>query len=97
VVVPQGTRVANIDPGTGKRKPTVLTATTAHRVLNVSSKRGVRVLGGAEYPMQWFIRAGDWIRNFPRESATLLKALVEITATGATNVWAKAIGMEVSY
>jgi hypothetical protein len=97
VVVPQGTRVANRDPSTGKRKPTVLTATTAHRVLNVSSKRGVRTLGGTEYPMQWYIRAGDWIKNFPRESATLLKALVEITATGATNVWAKAIGMEVSY
>lgn len=97
VVVPQGTRVAHFDPTTGKRKPTLLTATTAHRVLNVSSKRALRTLSGGEYPMQWFIRAGDWIRNFPRESATLLKALVEINATGATNVWAKAIGMEVSY
>ena len=97
VVVPQGTRVANRDPITRKNKPTVFTATTAHRVLNITSKRGLRTLGGTEYPMQWYIRAGDWIKNFPRESASLLKALVEITATGATNIWSKAIGMEVSY
>jgi hypothetical protein len=97
VVVPKGTRVSNFDPTTGKRKTTVLTATRSHRVLTVSTKDGVRTFEGAEFPMRWFVRAGDWIKNFPRESATLLKALVEIAATGSTNVWAKAIGMEVSY
>lgn len=90
-------KVSSVSPVTGKRQPTALRGQSSQRLVNILAREGVRTLDNEEYTMQWRIQAGEWINQFPRESAHVLKTLVELNAKSGPNIWAKALGMEIAY
>jgi hypothetical protein len=97
VTIPSGTKVYPVNPLTKKRKQTVLTAHRRHRVMVTVAFDELRDLFGESFPLRWQLKPGTWINDYPREISVLLKALVSMPAQGATQVWAKAIGMELSF
>ncbi len=98
VVVPMGARVYPEDPTTKRRKRRVLAAERRSAVLVKLEVDQLRdMFGGEVYPLRWHVRAGPWIRDYPRSFAPMLKALVELNTVGAVNVWSKAIGTELTY
>lgn len=98
VVVPMGSRIYPEATGTKRRKGRLLTAERRSAVLVKLEVEDVRDLfGGSVAPLRWHVRAGQWIKDYPRQFAPMLKALVELNASGSVNVWCKAIGTELTY
>jgi hypothetical protein len=97
ITIPLGERTYPEDPKTGKRKASRLEARRTYEVLMVPATDEVRNLFTSEtLPMRWLIRPGEWIKGYPKQFAPLYRALVELPAKGV-NVWAKAIGTELSW
>ena len=98
IVVPLGAKIFPQDPATKRRKPRVLVTERRAAVLVKMQVDNLRDLFGTiSIPMRWQVQPGQWIRDYPRQFAPYLKALVELNATGAVNVWCKAIGTELTY
>ena len=97
LIIPKGEAMLDVDPATGKRKRTKLTAQRRYKVLEVPVVDEVRDMFGNSYPMRWKIRAGEWIRGMPREFAPLHRSLVELPTQRAVDRWAKAIGIELTW
>ncbi|NJK42999.1 MAG: hypothetical protein HC933_00875 [Pleurocapsa sp. SU_196_0] len=97
VVVPLGSRIYPVDPVSRKRKRRELTAENRFRVMVTLQKTELKDLFGTRYPLRWQVRPGPWIRDYPRRVAPMLKSLVELGAQQTANVWAKALGTELTY
>lgn len=97
VTVPTGTHVFPVNPATKKRRRTVLTSQRRHRVMLTVAVDEMKDLFGERFPLRWQLKPGPWINDYPREISVLLKALVSTSAHGAVQIWAKAIGMELSF
>ncbi|NJK46209.1 MAG: hypothetical protein HC933_19865 [Pleurocapsa sp. SU_196_0] len=97
VVTPMGAKIYPEDGAKKRRKGRVLTAERRSAVLVKLEVDQIRDLFGNAYPMRWHVRAGPWIKDYPRQFAPMLKALVELQATGAVNVWCKALGTELTF
>jgi hypothetical protein len=97
VTVPAGTKVYPKNPITKKAKQTVLSGQKRHRVMVMIAVEEVRDLFGERFGLRWTLKPGTWINDYPKEISVVLKALVSMPAQGATQVWAKSIGMELSF
>ncbi|NJK44465.1 MAG: hypothetical protein HC933_09415 [Pleurocapsa sp. SU_196_0] len=97
VVEPMGTAIYPENPSTRRRKKTVISAARRSAVLLKVQVDELRDLFGNTYPMRWHVRAGPWIKDYPRQFGPMLKTLVELQATGTVNVWAKALGTELTF
>jgi hypothetical protein len=97
IVAPLGSKIYPENPASKRRKGKVLTAARSSAVLLKVAVDEIRDLFGNAMPMRWQVRPGTWIRDYPRTFAPMLKALVELNATGAINIWAKSIGTELTY
>jgi hypothetical protein len=92
-----GSEVYPRDPATGRRTPRRVIERTISEVLVVTGKDEVRFLvDGKHLPLRWEVAAGEWIKDFPRQFAPLFKALVKLPGD-KTNLWAKALGMELTW
>jgi hypothetical protein len=97
VVEPIGTTIYPENPSTKRRKKTLISAARRSAVLLKVQVDELRDLFGNTYPMRWHVRAGPWIKDYPRKFAPMLKALVQLQATGTVNVWTKALGTELTF
>jgi hypothetical protein len=97
VVVPMGTRIYPEDATTKRRKSKLVSAERRSAVLVKLEVDQMRDLFGNAYPLRWHVRAGPWIKEYPRQFAPMLRALVELNTVGAVNVWCKALGTELTY
>jgi hypothetical protein len=97
LVIPKGAKEYPVDPKSRTRKAVMLEHERSYRVLSVVAKDELRDLFGTRYPMRWQVRPGEWIKGYPRQFAPLLAAIVELSAQGTVNVWAKALGTELTY
>jgi hypothetical protein len=97
VIAQAGSEVYDTHPVTKRRRKSVLQARRRHRVVTISAVDEMRDLFGESYPLRWQIKPGPWILEYPREIAVILKALVKTPAQGAVQIWAKALGMELSF
>ena len=98
ITVPLGAKTYPLDPRTGKRKKTKLTASRRSRVIAVFAQDELRDLFGNSYAMRWQVRVGDWIRDYPpRTYAPLYRALVELPVKAGVPLWAKNLGTELCF
>lgn len=99
ITIPYGIKQYPADPKTGKRKPSTAEARGQYRVLAVLGKEEAKQLFDEEWlSLRWQVTAGDWIKAYPREQfAPLFRALVELPGTYTSDLWAKAIGTELTY
>lgn len=97
IVVPVGSQILPMDPKTGKRRRTQVTAQNVHKVINVLAHGEIRDMFGNSYPMRWKILPGEWIKDYSRQFAPLYRSIIQLPAKAGTPSWAKAIGTELSY
>lgn len=98
VTVPLGAREYPESKKTGKRRAQRVTAQRDYRVMAVMAKEQVKPLFDEMLPLRWQVTAGDWIKAYPREQfAPLFRALVQIPTRHTPNLWAKAIGTELTW
>ena len=97
ITVPTGTQVYPVHPVTKRRRKSVLTSQRRYRVMVTVAVDEIKDMFGERYPLRWQLKPGPWINEYPREISVLLKALVSTPAQGAVQIWAKALGMELSF
>ncbi len=93
ITVSHGTGV--IEHRGGRREK--VEAQRRYKVIATEAIDEMRNLFGDRQPLRWKIKPGSWINDYPREFAPLFRRLVEMSAGTATEIWAKALGTELTY
>lgn len=93
-----GSEVYTMTSATGRRTRKRVIDRNLSKVLQVTDVEEVTFLVDDEHlPLRWEITAGDWMKDFPRQFAPLFKSLVALPGRNKTDLWAKALGMELTW
>jgi hypothetical protein len=93
-----GSKVYPRDPATGRRTARRVIERDINEVLLVTGTDEVRFVVDGEYlPLRLEVTPGGWIKGFPRQFAPLFKALVELPGNNKADLWAKALGTELTW
>ena len=98
IKVPLGTKIITLrDDKTNKKRFGASTASRSVRVLVDLARDELKDVNGNEYPLRWKLQPGEWIVDYLRQFAPLLRAIIELPAKQGKYTWAKSIGTELSY